>query len=106
MKARLTKAEFHNIMERFIEKYKRSEEWIDKVDAAFPRSFETIYENDFLEIVIDILEQIVNDTNKWIKYFLYEKNCEWFEYEINGETMYVKSYDDLYDLIVGDDVNE
>ena len=48
----------------------------------------------------------MNDTNKWIKYFLYEKNCEWFEYEIDGETMCVKSYDDLYDLIVGDDVNE
>ena len=49
---------------------------------------------------------IMHDTNEWIEYFLYEKNCEWFECEINGKTMYMKSYDDLYDLIVGDDVNE
>ena len=106
MKARLTKAEFHNIMERLIKKYKKSEEWADKVNDVFLGAFENIYENNFLDIIISFLMYIMHDTNEWIEYFLYEKNCEWFECEINGRTMYVKSYDDLYDLIVGDDVNE
>ena len=43
MKARLTKAEFHNIMERLIKKYKKSEEWADKVNDVFPGAFENIY---------------------------------------------------------------
>ena len=106
MKARLTKAEFHNIMERLIKKYKKSEEWADKVNDVFPGAFENIYENNFLDIIISFLIYIMHDTNEWIEYFIYEKNCEWFEYEINGKTIYVKSYDDLYNLIVGDDVNE
>ena len=41
--ARLTKAEFHNIMERLIKKYKKSEEWADKVNDVFPGAFENIY---------------------------------------------------------------
>ena len=48
----------------------------------------------------------MHDTAEWIEYFIYEKNCKWFEYEVDGETIYVKSYDDLYDLIVGDEMNE
>ena len=55
MKARLTKAEFHNIMERLIKKYKKSEEWADKVNDVFPGAFENIYENNFLDIIISFL---------------------------------------------------
>lgn len=106
MKARLTKAEFHNAMERFVERYKKSEEWIEKFNDVFPGAFDYIYENNFSEIAIDFLKYIMHDTAEWIEYFIYEKNCKWFEYEVDGETIYVKSYDDLYDLIVGDEMNE
>ena len=106
MKVRLTKAEFHNAMERLVNKYNESEEWIDKVDEVFSGAIQSIYEHNFLEIAVDFLRYIMHDTNEWIEYFLYEKKCEWFEYEVDGETMYVKSYDALYDLIVGDGTNE
>lgn len=102
MKARLTKAEFHDVMERLVKRYKESEEWIDKVNDIFPDVFQNFYEHNFFDIIIGFLIYIIQDTNKWIEYFFYEKKCEWFEYEVDGETMYVKSYDDLYDLIVGE----
>lgn len=102
MKARLTKAEFHDVMERLVKRYKESEEWIDKVNYVFPGAFKSIYEHDYLDIIIGFLIYIIQDTNKWIEYFFYEKKCKWFEYEVDGEIKYVKSYEDLYDLIVGE----
>lgn len=102
MKARLTKAEFHNAMERLVDKYKKSEEWINKINDIFPGAFQSFYEHNFFDIIIEFLVYIVQDTNKWIEYFFYEKKCKWFEYEVDGEIKYVKSYEDLYDLIVGE----
>ena len=97
----MTKNLFIEIMNRFIEKRKENEEWLDKVQDCFYGAWEPILNHNYEDLFVETLTIVMDDVDKWIFYFIYEKNCEWFDYEDGGETKTVDSFDKLYDLIVG-----
>ena len=58
-----------------------------------------------LDIIIDLLEEVMEDKDEWISYFIIE--CDFlddFHYGdiiINGESIDIKNWEDVYDFIVG-----
>ena len=96
--------EFDTVMNQLIDRYNRCEEWINKVDAAFYGAGASICENiyAFLDVAIELLEKLVDDTERWIEYFFYECECNPFDYWIEDEQYTVLDNRDLYNLIVGD----
>lgn len=56
------------------------------------------------EIMIEMLEDLIDDTNNWISYFVFECSSN-FQLFNNGVTVYgehpdLKDYGDLYDFII------
>ena len=96
--------EFDTVMNQLIDRYNRCEEWINKVDAAFYGAGASICENiyAFLDVAIELLKKLVDDTERWIEYFFYECECNPFDYWIADEQYTVLDNKDLYNLIVGD----
>lgn len=103
MSSRMTKEEFSSVMQRLENQYLQTEEWIDKVEQAFPTMSETLYDYDYRSILVDLIEDMMGDTkDRWIDYYLYESKCKWFDiYNSNNESISIDSYDKLYDLITG-----
>lgn len=61
--------------------------------------YENIYKYDFLDSLIYLLENIMDDKNKWIEYFIYECECTPFDIQIDDKIYMVGGNKDLYDLI-------
>ena len=97
---RCSKDEFVKNMAELVEQYKNLDEWIDGLERCLPGAFESIMEHSFLDYAISLLGTMVGDKYNWIEYYFFERDLEWFEYKKDGETYEVKSYEDLYDLIV------
>lgn len=106
----ITKEQFKLFLGRYMFQRKANEEWISKVEAAFGNAWEAIYEHDYQKLFVDMLVELMGDTNEWIPYFLYEKDGEWFDvYFTDNEgtdqeecrIVQIDSYDKLFDLIAG-----
>lgn len=97
----ITKFLFIEIMKRFIKTRKENEEWLNKVQDCFYGAWEPILNHNYEDIFVESLIAIMDDVDEWISYFIYEKDCQWFDYEDGGETKRIESFGELYDLIVG-----
>lgn len=97
---RCSKDEFVKSMTELVEQYKNLDEWIDGLEKCLPGAFESIMEHSFFDYAISLLGTMVGDKYNWIEYYFFERDLEWFEYKKDGKTCEVKSYEDLYDLIV------
>lgn len=98
----LSKEKFIEVMNDFISDKMAADDWINDVEKCFGGAWEPILNHNFETNFVSLLSFIMNDTDGWIEYFIYERNCEWFEYVCNGETIFVNSLEKLYNLIVED----
>lgn len=106
----ITKELFIKYMQRYQLEYAQNEAWLDKVDEVFPSMTDTIYKHDYNHLFLDFICDLMADGEKWIDYFIYEKQGQWFDIfidENNGETgevyrvVHIDSYEKLWRLITG-----
>lgn len=96
----MTKEQFVSIMKEFVSRREDYMEWIDAVDNVLGGGWEKIMSNSFEDFVPRILKEVLNDTDDWINYFVYERNCHWFSYFPSyGNSVLIDNYEKLYDLI-------
>lgn len=100
----MKKQEFLEVMNDFMKRRERREEWIDKLNELFPCAFEPICEMDSEPNFLSAMEIALNDTDKWLEYFLYECEANWFTITICGIPKTIDSYEKLYDLITKGDI--
>lgn len=100
----LSFSKFEKYFNELLEKRNNFEQFITNLEKVFPNSFEPLYENDSLEIAIELLERLMNDKEQWLSYFFFEVNADFddFDYYIGDEKVKVTNARELYDLIVGD----
>ena len=98
----MTKEYFCSFMEKLTKEYLEKEKWIDNVCNLLDMSCETFYKYDFMPLLMDLFIEVLDDKYGWLEYFIFEKKCQWFEYEENGQICKVDSYEKLYNLIIGD----
>lgn len=97
----LTFEEFKGTMER-IKKQIELEENLN--DALYKMSPDFGgFSSDTISIIIDLLEKITNDEDKWIEYYIYE--ADWGKtfkevYEADGTPIPLATIEDLYNIIV------
>ena len=96
-----TKEDFCKYMPEIVRRHTESEKWVNAIADLFDAEMSTYYENEMLKVLLDILIEKLDDEYGWLEYFFFERKCEWFNYEENGEVFLVDSYEKLYDLITG-----
>lgn len=97
----ITKYMFICEMESIRERTKARDEFLHKMDAVLPGSFEPIIEAvDSTDERIDFLAAVVGDKEKFIEYYIYETKWQGFKMILaNGEEIEVVSYADLWEAI-------
>lgn len=99
---RFDKETFVKIMSKLVDKYKSNEKWINDVDKCLSGALEDIIEHDYFSEVLELLTLMFDDKNEWIDYFIFECECNWFEYYVGQNKYTVNNYEELYDLIAGE----
>lgn len=101
---RLSFSEFEKYFNKLLEKRNCFEQFVTNLEKVFQNSFEVLYENDSLEIAVELLERLMNDENNWLSYFFFELDVDFneFGYYIGDKKINVTNVKELYDLIVGD----
>lgn len=94
---------FETVMENFFSKRFENEAWLNDVESCFGGAWEIILNHNYEEQFIDLLTLVMDDKEDWIRYYIYERNCNWFEIEQDGETIFINSYEKLYHLICGEE---
>lgn len=104
----ITKELFIKYMQRYQLERTQNEAWMDQVEGVFPCMVDTIYEHDYNALFLDFICDLMADGEGWLDYFIYEKQCQWFDIfvdENNGETneeyrvIHIDSYEKLWRLI-------
>lgn len=97
----MTKYMFICEMESIRERTKARDEFLDKMDAVLPGSFEPIIEAvDSIDERIRFLAAVVEDKENLIEYYIYETNWKGFKMALaNGGEIEVVSYADLWEAI-------
>lgn len=101
----ITKEIFVESMKKFVRTKEESDKMISNLYDTFGVPDKLMrnsgnYEDTFL----NLLKAAMNDRLEWLDYYVYERECEWFEYHINNETVKVDSFDKLYELITTGDI--
>lgn len=98
----ITKNTFVHTMNRLQELDRKMSE----VDAALQNlspDFCSFYIPDVFDLAIDILQEVMEDKDNWLGYFVYEndwlRNLKLGDVEVDGESVEIKSWADVYDFI-------
>ena len=106
----LTYEQFDKYLCNFIVHREHSEELLNQLEDIFPGAAETFYSHDYQNLFISLFSDVMEDKQEWIKYFIYERNCKWFEIYITAgegttsereEVIQIDSSLKLYNLIIG-----
>ncbi len=91
-------------IEKFIKIYKQNELLIDKLQELFGFTdsvmlYDTLFAME--DFSIELVEEIVDDKDKWIEWFVYENGCGEKEYKagLRDNLKKIKTVDDLLELI-------
>lgn len=91
-------------IEKFIKIYKKREKLLDNLQELFGFSddssvYKTLFEQE--EYMLDLLEEVLQDDDKWIEWYIYENDCgdRGFEAGYDGMKKPINSVDDLVELI-------
>ena len=91
-----------------ITKLETLENKMDNVDAALKElspDFGGFYLPDVLDITVELLAEMFNDTEEWLSYFLFEKDWlhsfELGDIIIEEEHIEIKNWEDVYDFMIG-----
>lgn len=95
----LSKEKFIEVMNDFISDKMAADDWINDVEKCFGGAWEPILNHNFETNFVSLLSLVMDDIEGWIEYFIYERNCNWFVCEIDGEEKAIDSFEKLYDLI-------
>lgn len=99
----ITKKTFVDTMNKLQE----LDEKLNTVDVALKNlspDFGGLYIPDFFDITIDILQEVMNDKDDWLMYFVYER--DWLrdmklgDITVGGKPILIETWEDVYDFIV------
>lgn len=92
---------FDKVMDKFLNDKCITEMWLNEIESCLGGAWDPIVSHNYENNFVELLTLIVDDKDKWIYYFIYEKNCNWFSIEYKGKTIYINSLEKLYNLIIG-----
>ena len=87
-------------------KLQELDEKLNTVDVALKNlspDFGGLYIPDFFDITIDILQEVMNDKDDWLMYFVYERDwlrdIELGDITVEDEPIQIETWEDVYDFI-------
>ena len=99
----MTKEQFIKLMEVIKERYYKIEEIYDKLDDVFGSVGDLFIDETSMTPIIDVISEIVEDNNKWIEWYVYDKNWGTDErltvMDNNGNEIPSETLEDLWNLI-------
>ena len=99
----MTKEQFIRLMEVIKERYYKIEEIYDKLDDVFGSVGDLFIDETSMTPIIDVISEIVEDNNKWIEWYVYDKNWGTDERltvtDNNGNEIPSETLEDLWNLI-------
>ena len=99
----MTKEQFIQLMEVIKERYYKIEEIYDKLDDVFGSVGDLFIDETSMTPIIDVISEIVEDNNKWIEWYVYDKNWGTDERltatDSNGNEIPSETLEDLWNLI-------
>lgn len=97
----MTKQDFCECMELIKEQYDRCDKLNDGIYELFGGG-DKLWDTLNINTEIKIMSKAMGDKNEWIEYYIYE--CNWGSVDndvrIDGKSVSLKTYEDLYELIV------
>ena len=100
----MTKEQFIKLMEVIKERYYKIEEIYDKLDDVFGSVGDLFIDETSMTPIIDVISEIVEDNNKWIEWYVYDKNWGTDERltvtDNNGNEIPSETLEDLWNLIL------
>ena len=99
----MTKEQFIRLMEAIKERYYTIERIYDKLDDVFGSVGDLFIDETSMTPIIDVISEIVEDNNKWIEWYVYDKNWGTDEHltvtDNNGNEIPSETLEDLWNLI-------
>ena len=99
----MTKEQFIQLMEVIKERYYKIEEIYDKLDNVFGSVGDLFVDETSMTPIIDVIAEIIEDNDKWIEWYVYDKNWGTDERltvtDNNGNEIPSETLEDLWNLI-------
>ena len=99
----MTKEQFIKLMEAIKERYYTIEKIYDKLDDVFGSVGDLFIDETSMTPIIDVISEIVEDNDKWIEWYVYDKNWGTDERltvtDNNGNEIPSETLEDLWNLI-------
>ena len=99
----MTKEQFIRLMEVIKERYYKIEEIYNKLDDVFGSVGDLFIYETSMTPIIDVISEIVEDNDKWIEWYVYDKNWGTDERltvtDNNGNEIPSETLEDLWNLI-------
>ena len=99
----MTKEQFIQLMEVIKERYYKIERIYDKLDDVFGSVGDSFINETSITPIIDVVSEIVEDNDKWIGWYVYDKNWGTDERLTvtgnNGNEIPSETLEDLWNLI-------
>ena len=100
----MTKEQFIQLMEVIKERYYKIEEIYDKLDDVFGSVGDLFIDETSMTPIIDVIAEIIEDNDKWIEWYVYDKNWGTDERltvtDNNGNEIPSETLEDLWNLIL------
>ena len=100
----MTKEQFIRLMEVIKERYYTIEKIYDKLDDVFGSVGDLFIDETSMTPIIDVISEIVEDNDKWIEWYVYDKNWGTDERltvtDNNGNEIPSETLEDLWNLIL------
>ena len=99
----MTKEQFIRLMEAIKERYYTIERIYDKLDDVFGSVGDLFIDETSMTPIIDVITEIIEDNDKWIEWYVYDKNWGTDERltatDNNGNEIPSETLEDLWNLI-------
>ena len=99
----MTKKQFIKLMEAIKERYYTIEKIYDKLDDVFGSVGDLFIDETSMTPIIDVITEIIEDNDKWIEWYVYDKNWGTDERltvtDNNGNEIPSETLEDLWNLI-------
>ena len=99
----MTKEQFIKLMEAIKERYYTIERIYDKLDDVFGSVGDLFIDETSMTPIIDVITEIIEDNDKWIEWYVYDKNWGTDERltvtDNNGNEIPSETLEDLWNLI-------
>ena len=99
----MTKEQFIKLMEAIKERYYTIEKIYDKLDDVFGNVGDLFIDETSMTPIIDVITEIIEDNDKWIEWYVYDKNWGTDERltatDNNGNEIPSETLEDLWNLI-------